>query len=115
MWVRRVDRVFANLHDQLMETRIIVHRIKQLGASHPRWSRLLAAVALVGAAALVLARANPMHLIFFQDHPPSANESFVPATLLMYVALTLLALAGGWNRVVTALVSVAVLVVFCGG
>jgi hypothetical protein len=76
---------------------------------------VLAAVALAGAAALVLARTNPMHLTFLQDHPPSANEAFVPATLLMYLALTLLYWSDGRTRLATVLVSVAVMVFFCGG
>jgi hypothetical protein len=50
-----------------------------------------------------------------QDHSPTVNESFVPAILLMYSALALLALADGRKRLATALVSVAVMVLFCGG
>jgi hypothetical protein len=76
---------------------------------------VVAAAALAAAIALVLARTNPMHLIFLQDHAPTINESFMPAILLVYAALALLALADGRKRLVTALVSVAVIVLFCGG
>jgi hypothetical protein len=93
----------------------VERRIRQLAETHPRQARVLAAVALAGAAVLVLARTNPMHLTFLQDHPLSANEAFVPATLLMCLALALLSWSGGRRRLVPALVSVAVLVLFCGG
>jgi hypothetical protein len=98
-----------------MDTRAFVRRIKQLAASHPRTARVLAAVASAGAAALVLARTNPMHLTFLQDHPPSANEAFVPAALLMCLALALLYYSESRTRPATVSVSVAVLVLFCGG
>ena len=64
---------------------------------------------------LVLVRTNPMHLTFLQDHPLSANEAFLPATLLMCLALALLSWSSGRRQLVTALVSVAAVVLFCGG
>lgn len=63
----------------------------------------------------MLARTNPMHLTFLQDHPPSANEAFVPAALLMYLAVTLLYWSERRTKPVTAAMSVAVLALFCGG
>ena len=48
-----------------VEKQAVERWIRQLAETHPRQARVLAAVALAGAAVLVLARTNPMHLTFF--------------------------------------------------
>ena len=67
-----------------------MHAIQQFATSHPQRARVLAGASMAGAIALLLARTNPMHLVFLQDHPPSATAALVPSSLLVVLGLTLL-------------------------
>lgn len=105
--------------------------IQRFVSAYPRRARVLAVGAAVGVVALLLARANPMHLIFLQDHPLSVSGALVPANLLLFLTFVLLlpSSRGGWPEAsreaepaagrrigpVAFLAGAAVLMLYCGG
>ncbi|MEV6344316.1 hypothetical protein [Actinoplanes sp. NPDC051851] len=96
-----------------MDTQTVVRRVRERAETRPRRVRVAAAAALTVAVVLVLARTNPMHLTFLQDHPLSGNWAFGTASLLMVLALELFSWTVG--RLAAVLVSVVVIALICGG